>query len=669
MNIWEFTFGKGLPSVRVAGVLLLAVLALLAVGTGHVLAADVYVGGVGASDRNPGTATEPFATIQRAADAMSSGDVCHVRAGTYRETVTPGADGLTFKNYEDEYALITGLDVVTGWSAHQGEVFKAPFTRQPQANFKATQVFVNGNRMHWARYPNEDGDMLNTADMAGVIVSLVDINGKKTGRAVVAGLPEGPQDHWKGAWFMGLAKEKNWWSANKGLVTASSGNTLTCGNISMHWSANFNNYFTGDGWGYIIGHLNALDAEKEWHWQDNTLYLYPPSGVDIRTALVEARKRIFGFNLTGRKGVTLQGLHFKAAGLTMENAVNCTVEKCTFRYASSFTGYFTNPWGDYKNGDGCVFVSGNNNTIKDCYIGRTWGHGVSLWGHHNVLENCIVEQCNWIAERMSLVWAPGDDNIIRRNTIRFSARDGIELGNNNWIRKYAKRALIQYNHVHDAGFLCPDGGMLYVNHQSGNNPLANTEISYNIWHDYRKSTGAAAHGGIYTDNSSSGYKIHHNVIWNVPRGFSQNGGGTHDIFIYHNTLINVKTLTSWTRGVNLSTSNIMVRNNLTDGAGFRGTVVDYNREQASLTEFVDAEARNYRLKPSSPSVNKGVAIKGINDGAVNAPDLGAYEYGGKDWTAGSTRRVPEFPDEPEWDSMPMSVSEAITNPSRKRTQS
>jgi len=57
------------------------------------------------------------------------------------------------------------------------------------------------------------------------------------------------------------------------------------------------------------------------------------------------------------------------------------------------------------------------------------------------------------------------------------------------------------------------------------------------------------------------------------------------------------------------------------------------------------KAGNYRLKASSSSVDKGVAIKGINDGSVNAPDLGAYEYGGKDWTAGAEISVPDFPDE------------------------
>ena len=62
-------------------------------------AKDVYVDAAKGRDDNPGTLERPFRSIQRAADAMSSGDVCHVRAGTYRETVKPAADGLTFRTY------------------------------------------------------------------------------------------------------------------------------------------------------------------------------------------------------------------------------------------------------------------------------------------------------------------------------------------------------------------------------------------------------------------------------------------------------------------------------------------------------------------------------------------------------------------------------------------
>ena len=54
-------------------------------------------------------------------------------------------------------------------------------------------------------------------------------------------------------------------------------------------------------------------------------------------------------------------------------------------------------------------------------------------------------------------------------------------------------------------------------------------------------------------------------------------------------------------------------------------------------EFVDVDNWDFRIAdPSSPSIDAVVPISGINDGFVgSAPDLGAYEYGGTDWTAGS----------------------------------
>jgi len=89
MKIWEFTFGKGLPSVRVAGVLLSTVLALLVVGPGRALAADFYAGGDGASDHNPGTASKPFATIQAAANVAAAGDFVNIRPGLGRPRRQP----------------------------------------------------------------------------------------------------------------------------------------------------------------------------------------------------------------------------------------------------------------------------------------------------------------------------------------------------------------------------------------------------------------------------------------------------------------------------------------------------------------------------------------------------------------------------------------------------
>lgn len=85
---------------------------------------DFYVAPSG-SDTNTGSLSNPFMTIQRAANVMVAGDTCYIRSGTYRETVTPVNPGIagspvTFRPYGSEIVTISGTDVVTGWSVHSG---------------------------------------------------------------------------------------------------------------------------------------------------------------------------------------------------------------------------------------------------------------------------------------------------------------------------------------------------------------------------------------------------------------------------------------------------------------------------------------------------------------------------------------------------------------------
>jgi hypothetical protein len=130
MRRWTSTFGKSLSRAGVAGVLVSAVLALLAAGTGQVLAADFYVGGDGASDRNPGTASQPFATIQKAAGVAAAGDFVNIRPGIYRETVVPansGAPGqpITFQPDGDAEVTVSGADLVDGgWTVYSGQIYQ-----------------------------------------------------------------------------------------------------------------------------------------------------------------------------------------------------------------------------------------------------------------------------------------------------------------------------------------------------------------------------------------------------------------------------------------------------------------------------------------------------------------------------------------------------------------
>lgn len=130
MRLWRCTFCKSLPSVCVTGVMVSTLLTLLAVGTGQVLAADFYVGGDGASDRDPGTASQPFATIQKAASVAAAGEFVNIRSGIYRETVVPansGASGqpVTFQPDGDAEVTVSGADLVDGdWTVYSGHIYQ-----------------------------------------------------------------------------------------------------------------------------------------------------------------------------------------------------------------------------------------------------------------------------------------------------------------------------------------------------------------------------------------------------------------------------------------------------------------------------------------------------------------------------------------------------------------
>src|SRR5215475_14006677 len=87
--------------------------------------ATYYVAQSGGKDSNPGSQSAPFQTIQKCANVAVSGDTCLVRAGTYRETVRPANNGVTFAPDNNASVTVSGADVVSGWSTYQGSIYKS----------------------------------------------------------------------------------------------------------------------------------------------------------------------------------------------------------------------------------------------------------------------------------------------------------------------------------------------------------------------------------------------------------------------------------------------------------------------------------------------------------------------------------------------------------------
>lgn len=79
----------------------------------------VYYVATHGSDKNPGTRTRPWRTIQKAANTATAGSTVYVRKGVYKERIAinvsgTAADGMvTFQNYPNETAVVdgTGLTV------------------------------------------------------------------------------------------------------------------------------------------------------------------------------------------------------------------------------------------------------------------------------------------------------------------------------------------------------------------------------------------------------------------------------------------------------------------------------------------------------------------------------------------------------------------------------
>ena len=156
---------------RVSGWRSAALVALLALASCGVPVQELYVAPDG-DDRNPGTKTEPFATLERARDEIRKSDAgirkattVHLRAGVYHlaKTLTLGAgDGgaaaapVIYRAYRDERPILRGGVPITGFQPHEGQVLKSDMKSQGLGGVRFRQLFLDGRRQQLARYPNLD---------------------------------------------------------------------------------------------------------------------------------------------------------------------------------------------------------------------------------------------------------------------------------------------------------------------------------------------------------------------------------------------------------------------------------------------------------------------------------------------------------------------------------
>jgi hypothetical protein len=570
---------------------------------------DYYVSPSGA-DSNSGTSTNaPFQTIGRAAGGMVAGDNCYLRGGTYRETMTPVTSGssqspITFAAYNNESVTISGADVITGWTLHAGSIYQAVMGWDLGDGFN--QVFVDGQMMIQARYPNTGMDLLHPT-LASLTASATNITGSDLNQ---------PNGFWTGGIVVGGFDAR--WTFQCARITGSVPGTLSINQPSAPW-------FNGSGQGFVTGVLGALDTTNEWHYQAGSLYVWGPGGGNPSARLVEAKRRAWCVDINNRSNIVVRGLKFFAGSVRLKGNA-CTLEGCAAQYLSHFTYFPNTGWdaaGGVDSGHNGVFVNGNNHRITNCGFQYSSGSGLVLQGNSNAVTRCVIRDMDYSGTYSCPLSLNGRGNHIWLNSMFNTGRDIIQLYG-------SKSDDIRYNELYNCGLLCGDLGITYQWGADGQG----TRIAYNWIHD-----NLAGGPGVYLDNYCRNFVVDHNVIWNfnLAAGVQINRPATNHLF-YNNTLflcddLGTHTYDAWPNNnpdVSFWTSDIYQyasTNNLFLGVN----------PASQLQNYANSD---FRLKPGAAAIDAGVVIPGFTDGYLGAaPDRGANEFGGRHWTAG-TNGVP-----------------------------
>lgn len=155
-------------------------------------ATDYFVSSTKGSDLNPGTKSQPFKTIQKAASIAVAGDIVHIYKGVYREQVVLPNDGnplesIVFKAYEQDTVVVKGRSVIKNWEVHKNGIYRA---YAPDSVF---QVFVDKDRAFISRYPDFDGGSMFSVN------SWAPASSNSHGVASIPGMNV-PDKYWKGAY-------------------------------------------------------------------------------------------------------------------------------------------------------------------------------------------------------------------------------------------------------------------------------------------------------------------------------------------------------------------------------------------------------------------------------------------------------------------------------------
>ncbi|MDF1812188.1 MAG: right-handed parallel beta-helix repeat-containing protein [Verrucomicrobiales bacterium] len=546
----------------------LSILLVFMLGATVVDAADFYISPDG-SDQWAGSLEKPFATLQKARDAVRELNanrdvVVQIRGGQYRlsETVVFGVEDsgkddftITYEAYPDEIPVFHSDAEITNWKQKDadGKVWVADVPKE-----KFYTLYDASGRLPRAR----------SKGFIPVMPPSNKENSKNT--RVELHYPEGALRNWPNladveimvrphhAWVVNILPLK---SINEKARIATTSVAATYAMDELH-------YLKGTESVWVENVIEALDEPGEWvlNTAEGKLYLWPrtegpPKGIvapQLREYIkvegkididdpgdTPVRNLIFrGLTLTRGEAYRLKSedkglqhdweFYDKAnALLRLRGTENCTVEKCRFT----------------QSGAGAIRMDlhGQNNRIQSNHIEHIGSTGILLCGygpgtkdvnHHNLVYNNHIHHVGEIYPHAPgiFLWQSGE-NRVANNLVHHTPYAGIivsgvmtdffskkgnarelvrtirrkEVGKNRTLEEirpflHSHDNLVEYNEIHHAMEQLGDGNGIYIRGAGAGNIIRRNYIHHLV-------SPVALQSAIRTDGGQRDTLIAENLIY------------------------------------------------------------------------------------------------------------------------------------------------------------
>ncbi len=424
-------------SIHKSVVFVLMIGAVLLLNLSQLDAAVYYVSSKKGSDKNNGRSpTAAWQTLGRAAGAINANDTLMVFRGSVFREANVSLNGGTLQAFGPEtipLPVLAGSLALSQWKAaeHNKNIFVTNCDKEIH------HVFCDGQLLSIARFPNTGWLRTDPGSNAGQMHA-----------SALAQHPRNKNGYWNGAnvrW-----RRWSWWFETRQIQSWDGNKTLRLAGQGIG-----PNHSGDDSGFYMDNKFEELDYPGEWFYDAGAkkLYVYPPKGIDIESALIEGMHHKVGLQLGGNANVReLEIRHF------YEKAVNigrtATLDGCVLRANRS------------------VAVSGNwdanGSLIKNCLFEDNLNNGIS-WNenkanksttefHHNTFNNTgMVAGYGgsgvWHACAMIITNANGVR--VHHNRINGTGYCGIILG--------SPHQIVEYNVFSKCMSTLNDGAAIYTN--------------------------------------------------------------------------------------------------------------------------------------------------------------------------------------------------------------